>query len=97
MITVGSVRGKQRLEIPFLVTHARRSRGVSRTVEAPCAVGKEDTSVGGQTRFVPALTDMVGWPQPAQKGFRAFQSRRARAWEYIAAESFVRVVPRYRI
>jgi hypothetical protein len=80
MITVGSVRGKERLEIPFLVAQAARSRGLaSIEVAPPCAVGREAKSVGGQTRFVPALTDNVGWPQPPQKGFRAFQSRRARA------------------
>ena len=80
MITVGSVRGKERLEIPFLVAQAARSRGLaSAEVAPPCAVGREAKSVGGQTRFVPALTDNVGWPQPPQKGFRAFQSRRARA------------------
>lgn len=36
-------------------------------------------------RFVPALMERVGCPHWAQKGFRAFQSRRARAWAYIAA------------
>lgn len=60
MITVGSVRGKERLEIPFLVTQASRSRGIALVKVAPWAFGREAKSVGGQTRFVPALTDKVG-------------------------------------
>lgn len=60
MITVGSVRGKERLEIPLRVTQARRSRGVSSVVVAPWAFGREERSVGGQVRFVPAFTDIVG-------------------------------------
>jgi len=36
-------------------------------------------------RLPPALMERVGCPQFAQKGLRAFQSRRARAWAYIAA------------
>lgn len=91
MITVGSVRGKERLETPFLVAQAARSRGFASTeVAPPCAVGREAKSVGGHTRFVPALTDNVGWPQPAQKGFRAFQSMRARACAYMAADAIIR-------
>jgi hypothetical protein len=80
MITVGSVRGKERLDIPFRVAHAARTWGFSAGLAPACAVGRSAKSVGGQTRLVPALTDIVGWPQPPQKGFRAFQSRRARAW-----------------
>lgn len=80
MITVGSVRGKERLEIPFLVAQAFRSVGVFWTdVAPPWAVGREAKSVGGQTRLVPAFTERVGWPQPPQNGLRAFQSTRARA------------------
>lgn len=79
MITVGSVRGKQRFEMPLRVIQALVSRGVERVdVAPPWAVGREARSVGGQTRFVPALMDIVGWPQPPQNGFRAFQSRSAR-------------------
>ena len=42
-------------------------------------------STAGQVRLPPALTLREGCPQPPQKGFRAFQSRRERAWAYIAA------------
>lgn len=66
--------------MPFLVAQAARCRGVASVVVAPWAFGREAKSVGGQTRFVPVLTDKVGWPQPAQNGFRVFQSIRARAW-----------------
>lgn len=76
-MTVGSVRGKERLETPFLVTQEGRSVGVADSVA--CAEGREAKSVGGQTRLVPAFMDSVGWPQPAQKGLRAFQSSMARA------------------
>ena len=81
-MTVGSVRGKQRLEMPFLVAHGGLSigfEGLALVVE-PTAPLRSAESFGGQVRLPPALTDMVGWPQPPQKGFRAFQSRRARAW-----------------
>jgi hypothetical protein len=79
MMTVGSVRGNDRLEIPFRVAQPARLRGTASALVAPAwAVGREARSVGGQVRLVPALTDNVGCPQPPQKGFRAFQSRRAR-------------------
>lgn len=79
-MTVGSVRGNDRLETPRLVAHELRSLGFASTLVAPpCAVGNPAKSVGGQILFVPALTDNVGWPHPPQNGFRAFQSRRARA------------------
>lgn len=71
--------------MPFRVTQASLSRGVSKVVVAPWALARDEKSVGGQVRFVPALTESVGWPQPPQKGFRAFQSSNARAWAYIAA------------
>lgn len=83
MMTVGSVRGKVRLDIPVLVTQDGRCEGVS--VVVACAVSRVAKSVGGQTRFVPALVDRVGCPQPAQKGLRAFQSRSALAWAKMAA------------
>jgi hypothetical protein len=79
MMTVGSVRGKERLDMPFRVAHAARMWGVSAGFAPACALRREAKSVGGQTRFVPALTDNVGWPQPPQNGFRAFQSSIARA------------------
>lgn len=63
-MTVGSVRGKDRLEIPFRVAHGGRSVGLlgcSAVVE-PMDVGREAMSVGGQVRFVPALVESVGWP-----------------------------------
>jgi hypothetical protein len=44
----------------------------------PITPGKDAKSVGGQTRFAPALMERFGWPQVPQYGFRAFQSRRAR-------------------
>lgn len=47
-MTVGSVRGKLRLLIPRRVGQGERSAGV------------EAASEGGQTRFMPALTDIVG-------------------------------------
>ena len=82
IITVGSVRGKERFEMPCRVAQGGRSagfRGFSPVV-APWAVGREAQSVGGQVRLVPAWMERVGWPQPAQKRLRAFQSMRARAW-----------------
>ena len=74
-MTVGSVRGKQRFEIPVLVAQGGRSEF--------CTAGA--MSFGGQVRLNPALTDMVGYPQAAQYGFLAFQSSRCRASAYIAA------------
>lgn len=72
---VGSVRGKARL------LRVVRVRQGSRVYFA--AAG--EASVGGQTRLVPDWTERVGRPQPPQKGLRAFQSRMARDWAYIAA------------
>lgn len=60
-MTVGSVRGKERFVTPFLVTQEARTFGFTSAEVAPaCAVGREAKSVGGQTRFVPALTESVG-------------------------------------
>ncbi len=79
MMTVGSVRGNERFEMPFLVAQSERScAGVAGVVE-PMFVETEARSLGGQVRLVPALMENVGCPHWAQKGFRAFQSRRARA------------------
>lgn len=79
---VGSVRGKHRLLIPFLVTQSGRCVGFASVVlpivEPEEAI--EAQSAGGQVRLVPALMESVGWPHWAQKGLRAFQSSRARAW-----------------
>lgn len=63
-MTVGSVRGKQRLEMPLRVTQGGRS-------DAACAF---EESLGGQVRLKPALIDIVLWPQAAQNGLRKFQS-----------------------
>lgn len=72
-MTVGSVRGNERFETPTRVAQGAR------------AAEPGARSVVGQTRLVPAETERVGWPQPEQKGLRAFQSRRARAWAKMAA------------
>lgn len=77
-MTVGSVRGKHRFEMPFLVAQSGRSRGEDAVV-LPMAPFSADMSVGGHVRFHPALMDSVGCPHCAQKGLRAFQSIRARA------------------
>ena len=69
IMTVGSVRGKERFVMPWRVGHG------GRVLEEG-----EALSVGGQTRLVPKLTERAEWPQPAQKGFRMFQSMRERAW-----------------
>lgn len=78
-MTVGSVLGKHRFDMPFLVTQSGRPVAGGLSVVEPMAVFIDAISLGGHVRFVPALIDMVGWPHPAQKGLRAFQSRRARA------------------
>ena len=63
-VHTGSVLGKQRFDMPFLVAQSGRSA----TGEAPAvdpmevALVKEAMSFGGQVRFVPALIDSVGWP-----------------------------------
>ena len=77
-MTVGSVRGNERLEMLLRVMQAERSVGADEGVE-PMKLPKEAMSFGGQIRFMPAWMESVGWPQEAQYGFRAFQSRRARA------------------
>lgn len=76
------MRGKQRLEMPIRVAQGGRSKGFEglAAVVEPTAPLRSAESLGGQVRLPPALTDMVGWPQPPQKGLRAFQSMRARAW-----------------
>lgn len=73
--------------MPFLVAQSGRSvTGVAAVVDpTEVVLVIEAMSFGGQVRFVPALMDKVGWPHWAQKGLRAFQSRRARACAYIAA------------
>lgn len=68
---VGSVRGKERLEIVVRVLHDGRSADVPSAVRA--------ASLGGQVRLVPAFTDNVGLPQVPQKVFLLFQSIKARA------------------
>lgn len=78
MMTVGSVRGKERLEIPSRVTQSGRLEGGEATVE-PTEVEREAISLGGQVRFMPPWMESVGWPHAAQNGLRAFQSRIARA------------------
>ena len=80
IMTVGSVRGKERFEIPLRVAHEGRDVGVT-AVALPVGAeeGRDAMSVGGQMRFIPALMESVGWPHCAQKGFRAFQSSSARA------------------
>lgn len=55
MMTVGSVRGKERLDTPFLVAQEALWVGVAGLVPA-WAVDRDAKSVGGQTRLVPALT-----------------------------------------
>lgn len=60
---VGSVRGKERLDTPFLVAQAGRSMLEASVLEVDTAVeGKVLESVGGQVRLKPPLTDKVGWP-----------------------------------
>ena len=63
-MTVGSVRGNDRLEIPFRVAHGGRSAGSLgfAAVVEPMDVGRAAMSVGGQVRFVPAFVESVGWP-----------------------------------
>ena len=58
VITVGSERGNERLDTPFLVTQDGRWVGVSGTVA--WAFGRVAKSVGGQTLFVPAFIERVG-------------------------------------
>ena len=88
-MTVGSVRGKHRLEIPCRVAHGGRAYSEAFSVLEEIALWTLrpfiDLSVGGQVRLKPALTLIVGWPHAAQKGFRPFQSSNWRASAYIAA------------
>ena len=68
---VGSVRGKQILEIPFLVAQA----GLS-TLDP---VSEENArSTVGHARFHPPCIDIVFCPHEAQKGLRLFQSIKLR-------------------
>ncbi len=61
-MTVGSVRGNERLEIPFRVAHGGRSVGLAGCAEVvdPIEVWRELISVGGHVLFVPALIESVG-------------------------------------
>ena len=60
---VGSVRGKERLETPFLVAQAGRSMLEAGVLEVERAVeGRAEESVGGQVRLKPPFTERVGWP-----------------------------------
>lgn len=63
-MTVGSVRGNERFEIPFRVAQGGRSVAFTGSAEVvePMDVGREAMSVGGQERFVPPLIENVGWP-----------------------------------
>lgn len=70
-MTVGSVRGNERLEIEVRVLHRGRSAGFPSATKA--------ASVGGQARFVPPCTERVVLPQVPQYVLRVFQSMRARA------------------
>ena len=87
MMTVGSVRGKERLEMrPRVAQEGRSSIQYIKTWLVggwgECMDGGLPpvlASLGGHARLKPPLTDMVELPQPAQKGLREFQSRRARA------------------
>lgn len=76
---VGSVRGKERLDIVVRVLQW------GRTPSADVPLRIKAKSFVGQARFVPAFTDSVGCPQVPQKVFRVFQSIKARAWAYMAA------------
>lgn len=60
----GSVLGKHKFDIPFLVAQSGRSvAGVVAVVDPMDVVlVREAMSFGGQVRFVPALMDKVGWP-----------------------------------
>lgn len=86
-VHTGSVLGKHKFDMPFLVAQSGRSEAGAVAVVDPMDVvlAREAMSFGGQVRFVPALMDKVGWPHWAQNGLRAFQSSRARACAYIAA------------
>lgn len=87
-MTVGSVRGKERLLTPLRVAQGGRvvsSVGPSGTLERALVTPEEDLelvrarSLGGQVRLNPPFTESVGCPHCAQKGLRAFQSRSWRA------------------
>lgn len=80
-MTVGSVLGKLKFEMPVLVAQEGRSRGTDADDDVPVVGPTEARSVGGHERLNPAFTEIVGWPHCAQNGLRAFQSRiwRARA------------------
>ena len=72
MMTVGSVRGKERFEMPLRVAQeGREVDGVARVVlpmeeaeeeeeEEEEEEVREAISVGGQVRFMPALMERVG-------------------------------------
>ena len=68
MITVGSVRGKERLEIPLRVAQGGRETAAAAGVvvvefaEVDEEEGEREAamSAGGQVRFMPALMERVG-------------------------------------
>jgi hypothetical protein len=70
-MTVGSVRGNERFEMPVRVAHGGRGAELVSMADA--------RSAGGHVRLKPPLTERVRWPQLAQKGLRLFQSRTWRA------------------
>lgn len=76
-----TVRGKHKFDMPFRVTQSGRSAEGGSVVVDPIdePLTSLAMSLGGQIRFIPALMERVGCPHPAQKGFRAFQSSKARA------------------
>ena len=63
-IHTGSVLGKLRFDMPFLVAQSERSVAGTAPVVDPMELicVKEAMSLGGQVRFVPALMDKVGCP-----------------------------------
>lgn len=87
MITVGSVRGNERLAIPLRVGQGGRLLiGWGAVLSAMdvvllllVLVFVDTTSVGGHVRFVPPWIESVGCPHEAQNGLREFQSTSARA------------------
>lgn len=71
---VGSVRGKERLEIVLRVWQCGRSPVVVVPSDEEEPDSMSARSRGGQMRFELAFTETVGYPQPPQKVLRVFQS-----------------------